>query len=153
MGNKGGRFAEQSMELHNAIKDVAELFHLVLVKEEADVYGLEILFQNNFAGIKIEFSPQEGAGWRAVIGRLLDGQFPKHPIHIDRNTVLNRFDLRDVAAVKAALIPDLTKKIAGLEPLTSSDICMILERCCADILKGDFSSFVEYRERVLERLS
>lgn len=153
MGKKVGYFSEQYKELHNSIKDVARLFHLTLEKEEADVYGLEVLFQNNFAGVKFEFSPQDGAGWRAVIGRLLDGKFPKHPIHIDRNVVLNRFDLRDVAAVKAALIPELAEKIAGFEPLTSSEICLILKRCCVDIFQGDFSSFAEFRERVMERLS
>lgn len=152
MGKKAGCFAEQSQELRNAIKGVVEIFHLTHVKEEVDVYGLEILFQNNFAGVKFEFSPQEGAGWRAVVGRLLDDQFPRHPIHIDRHTVLNRFDIRDVAASRINLVPELAEKIAGMTPLSASEICLILERCAADIFQGDFSSFAGLRDRVMMRL-
>ncbi len=152
MGKKVSRFAGQSQELRNAVRRIVEIFRLTHVKEDADAYGLEVWFQNNLAGVKFEFSPQDGAGWRAVVGRLLDGQFPKHPIHIDRHTVLNRFDLRDVAADKIDLIPELAEKIGGSAPLTAIEICSILERCCADIFQGDFSSFAKLRDRVMERL-
>jgi hypothetical protein len=152
MGKKVGRFSGQSQELRSAVKRIVEVFRLTDVKEEADAYGLEVLLQNNFAGVKFEFSPQSGAGWRAVVGRLSDGQFPKHPIHIDRHTVVNRFDLRDVAAAKIDLIPELAEKIGSLAPLTAIEICSILERCCADIFQGDFSSFAKLRDRVMERL-
>ena len=152
MNKKANRFPEQSHELHRAVKGVAELFDLSLVKEESDAYGLEVLLQNNVAGVKFEFSPQEEEGWRAVVGRLSEGQFPRHPIRIDRRTVLHRFDLRDIAALRIELIPELAGKIRTLAPLSAREMSVLLERCCADLFKGDFSLFARLRERIMSRL-
>jgi hypothetical protein len=152
MSKKADRFSEQSHELHRAVKGVAELFGLSLVKEESGVYGLEVLLQNNVAGVKFEFSPQEGSGWRAVVGRLSEGQFPTHPIRIDRHTALHRFDLRDIAALRIELIPEMAGRINTLAPLSASEMSVLLERCCADLLKGDFSLSARLRERVMSRL-
>jgi hypothetical protein len=150
--NKVRRFAEQSEELRNASKDIVERFRLTQIKEEADVWGLRVSLQNDFAGVEFEFSPPQWPGWVAFVVRLVDGRFPKYPIYVDRHTVLNHFDIRDVAAIKLNLIPELADKIDGAAPLTASDICLILERCCDDIFQGDFSSFAELRNRVIARL-
>jgi hypothetical protein len=152
MSKKANRFSEQSRELHLAIKEVAELFGLSVIKEESDAYGLELLLQNSVAGVKFEFSPQDQSGWRAIVGRLSDGQFPKHPIRIDRESVLHRFDLRDVAALRVELIPELAGKIRDLAPLSAREVSHILQTCCTDILKGDFSLFARLQERVVSRL-
>ena len=145
------RFAEQSLELHDAIKGITERFGLSLVKEESDRYGLEVLLQNRVAGVKFQFSPQEESGWRAVVGRLCEGQFPRHPITIDRHTVLHRFDLRDIAALRIDSIPELAGKIASLAPLSASEMSVLVARCCGDLLNGDFSLFAPLQERVLAR--
>jgi hypothetical protein len=152
MSKKATRFSERAQELHSAIKGTADLFRLSLVKEEADAYGLEILLRNTLAGVKFEFSPQEGSGWRVVVGQLIDGQFPGHPIRIDRHTVLNRFDLRDIAALRLELVPELAGKIDALAPLSAKEMCVLLERCCVDIFQGDFSFFSSLSERVKSRL-
>jgi hypothetical protein len=152
MSKKANRFAEQSRELHLAIKSVAELFGLSAIREESDAYGLELLLQNSVAGVKFEFSPQDQSGWRAIIGQLSNGQFPKHPIRIDRQSVLQRFDLRDVAALRIELIPELAGKIRDLAPLSAREVSHILQACCADIFKGDFSLFARLQERVMSRL-
>jgi hypothetical protein len=153
MGKKQVRFSEQSGELRTAVKGVSDLFGLSLVREEADVYGLEVLLQNNAAGVKFEFSPQERVAWRAIVARLPEGKFPSHPILIDQHTVLHRFDLRDIAALRIELVPELMQKINDLAPLSASEMCLLLERCCADIFRGEFSIFDKLRERVLSRLS
>lgn len=150
---KVNRFSEQSRELHRATKDVAELFGLALMKEESDAYGLEVLLQNIVAGVKFEFSPQEDSGWRAVVGQLSEEQFPKHPIRIDRQSVLRRFDLRDIAALRIERIPELAEKIRAQAPLSASEMSLILERCCADLFEGDFSLFSRLHDRVMARLS
>lgn len=152
MSKKASRFAEQSSELHLAIKDVVERFGLSAIREDSDAYGLELLMQNSVAGVKFEFSPQDQTGWRAVIGQLSNGQFPKHPIRIDRQSVLQRFDLRDVAALRIELIPELAGKVRDLAPLSALDVSQILQSCCADIFNGDFSLFARLQERVLSRL-
>jgi hypothetical protein len=146
------RFSEQLQELRGAVKGVTELYGLYLVNEEIRAYGLEVLLQNSVAGVKFEFSPQEGSGWRVVVGQLLEGQFPRHPIRIDRHTVLHRFDLRDIAAQRVELVPELAEKLSSLAPLSASEMCVLLERCCADLFKGDFSLFARLRERVMSRL-
>jgi len=146
------RYADQSLELHGAIEEITERFGLSLVKEESDLYGLEVLLQNDVAGVKFEFSPQEESGWRAVVGRLREGQFPRHPIRIDRQTVLDRFDLRDIAALRIELIPELAAKVATLAPLSASDMSVLLARCCVDLFNGDFSLFARLQERVVSRL-
>lgn len=153
MSKKVNRFSAQSLEIHRAIKNIAELFELSLVKEDSDVYGLEILLQNKVAGVKFEFSPQDSPGWRAVVGQLSDGRFPRHPIQINRQSVLCRFDLRDIAALRVELIPELAEKILTLAPLSASEMSRILEACCADIFRGDFSLFIHLQERVMSRLS
>jgi hypothetical protein len=152
MGKNVNRFVKQSDELHNAVKGLSDTFHLSVVKEEFDAYGLEVLLQNAVAGVRFDFSPQEGSGWRVVVGQLVDGQFPRHPIRIDRDTVLNRFDLRDIAALRVELIPDLAGKIHNFAPLSAMEMSAILERCCADILQGDFSLFAHLHNRVISRL-
>ena len=146
------RFAEQSFELHRAIKGINERFGLSLVKEESDRNGLKVLLQNNVAGVKFEFSPQEESGWRAIVGRLCDGQFPRHPIWIDRDTALHRFDLRDIAALRIDLIPELAGKVGSLAPLSAAEMSLLIERCCADVFSGDFSLFARLQERVRSRL-
>jgi len=153
MSKKQNRFSEQSRELRLAINDVADMFGLSVVKEESDAYGLELLFQNSVAGVKFEFSPQDQSGWRAIVGKLFNGQFPKHPILIERQSVLHRFDLRDVAAIRIELIPELAGKIRDLAPLSAREISYILETCCIDIFKGDFSLFASLQERVISRLT
>lgn len=152
MGKKVHLFAEQSRELHLAIKDVAELFGLSVIKEQSDVYSLELLLQNSVAGVKFEFSPQDQSGWRAIVGQLSNGQFPEHPIRIDRQSVLQRFDLRDVAALRIELVPELAGKIRDLAPLSAREVSHILQACCTDIFNGDFSLFPRLQERVISRL-
>lgn len=152
MSKKANRFAEQSRELHLAIEGVAEIFGLSVEKEESDAYGLELLLQNNVAGVKFEFSPQDQSGWRAIVGQLSNGQFPKHPIRIDRQSVLQRFDLRDIAALRIELIPELAGKIRDMAPLSAREVSHILQACCTDIFKGDFSLFARLQERVMSRL-
>ncbi|WP_300327325.1 hypothetical protein [Accumulibacter sp.] len=152
MSKKANSFSEQSRELHLAIKDVAELFGLSVINEESDVYGLELLLQNSVAGVKFEFSPQDQSGWRAIVGQLSNGQFPKHPIRIDRQSVLHRFDLRDVATLRIELIPELAGKIRDLAPLSAREVSHVLQTCCADMFKGDFSLFARLQERVISRL-
>lgn len=153
MSKKPKRFAEQSRELHLAIKDVAGRFGLSVIREASDVYGFELLLQNTVAGVKIEFSPQDPPGWHAIVGQVSNGQFPKHPIRIDRQSVLQRFDLRDVAALRIELIPELAGKIHDPGPLSASEVCHILQACCTDIFNGDFSLFARLQERVISRLS
>lgn len=152
MSKKSNRFQEQSRELHLAIKDVAERFGLTVIKEESDVYGLELLLQNSVAGVKFEYSPPDQTGWHAVIGRLSNGQFPKHPIRFDRQSVLHRFDLRDVAALRIENVPELDGKLRDSTPLSACELSHILQTCCIDIFKGDFSLFALLQERVMSRL-
>jgi hypothetical protein len=152
MSKKPKRFSEQSADLHRAVGDVAVRFGLSVAKEESDAYGLELVLQNKVAGVKFEFSPQEQSGWHAVVGKLSDGQFPRHPIRIDRLTVLERFDMRDIAALRLEAVPEVAAKITALAPLSAAEMVLILERCCADLLNGDFSLFADLRERVLARV-
>jgi hypothetical protein len=152
MKKKANRFFEQLQELRGAVNGITELYGLSLVKEEIDAYGLEVLLQNSVAGVKFEFSPQEESSWHAVVGQLSEGRFPRHPIRIDRHTVLHRFDLRDIAALRVELVPELAEKLNALAPLSASEMCVLLERCCADLFKGDFSLFARLQERVMSRL-
>lgn len=153
MTKKKSYFSAESAALSLASQETIKKFRLSSVKEEADSYGLEATFQNDVTGVKFEYSPGEGTGWRAIVGRLVDGKFPKHPIHIDRDTKFNRFDIRDIAALRISLIPEIADKIANMSPLSAVEICLILNRCCRDIFDGDFSSFAALRDRVLKRLN
>jgi hypothetical protein len=152
MSKKSNRFSEQARELHLALKKVSEHFGLSVIKEDSDSYGLEMLMQNGTTGVKFEYSPRDQVGWRAIVGQLSSGQFPKHPVRIDRQSILHRFDLRDVAALRIELIPELADKIISLAPLTAGEISHILEKCCTDIFRGDFSLFIHLRARVMSRL-
>ncbi|WP_294253132.1 hypothetical protein, partial [Propionivibrio sp.] len=61
-------------------------------------------------------------------------------------------DLRDVAALRIELIPELGTKIRDLAPLSAHEIVHILETCCADIFRGDFSLYTRLQDRVMSRL-
>ena len=147
------RFAQQANELKEAVAGVDSTANLSIVREDENVYGLVLTLQNNVAGAKFEYSPREGAGWHVVIGQLVEGRFPPHPIDIKEDTRLLRYDIRDLATERIELIPTLAKKIRAQESLSASEVVFIVDHCAKDIFRGDFSVFPALRIRVMERLA
>lgn len=142
---------KEADQLTNALKKITAHFELKTIKKEFDEYGFELLLQNQTTGVKCQFSPREGKGWIVILGRLKDGAFPRHPIHISDDTQLDRFDIRDVATVQLGSIPELTKEIENDLPLKMRDIIHLLDVCCSDILKGNFEIFEELESIVKGR--
>ncbi len=153
MKKPADRYAVQALEMKAAIVALASSCRLTLAREEADVYGLTLSYQNEVAGVQFEFSPPDGGGWGGVIARLVDGQFPKHPIHINHSTHLNRFDVRDLAVERISSIPRLADKIGRIEALSATDIVEIVDCCGSDVLQGDFTVFSRLREIVMKRVA
>jgi hypothetical protein len=147
------RFASEAAEVASKIGECGESYKLHLGSVVDDAYGLSVVYKNDFAGVMFEFSPLESCGWRVVVGRLVDNCFPKHPGRLSHDTILDRFDIRDIAALRIDMIPELSSKIEYLAPLDLQEFCFILMRCCRDIFFGDFSLFPALQERVLGRVA
>jgi len=145
-------FALQAKEMKQSAQQLADEFGLSLVAESADVYGIRLTYQNSLSGVRFEFSPLEEPGWSGLIARLVDGQFPRYPIFIDRSTKLEQYDIRDAAAENIRFIPDLSVKLLNMEPLSADEVVEVVKRCCPDILRGDFSIFPKLDTRVKGRL-
>lgn len=126
-------------------------FELSLAKSEEDAWGLTLVYQNSTTGLQLEYSPGEQDGWRAVIGMLVAGSFPKHPIHITENTALKRFDVRDLATERIQYLPEY-QDITSKASLNIGEITDIVSRSAADLFGGDFSVFSALQLRVLARL-
>lgn len=127
-------------------------FHLSLVEAEESAWGLTLVYQNSTTGLRLEYCPGEQDGWRAVIARLDAGAFPKHPIYINDDTELHRFDLRDLATERINDLADFSEKISSLAPLTIFEIAEIVTRIAPDLMAGNFSVFSALRSRVLARV-
>ena len=153
MHKRSARFSSQAVEAECAIEQLRSQFGLALVKSEEDEWGLTLLYRNSTTGLQLEYSPAEQKGWRAVIGRLVAGSFPKHPIYITQDTDLQRFDLRDLAAERAQNPPEIQAKVLSGAPLTVTELSEITSRSATDVLLGDFSVFPALRLRVLARVS
>ena len=59
-----------------------------------------IRLQNQTTGLEIEFSPKEESEIRVTIIRLVNGEFPPYPIHINEGTEFHYFDVRGVAGLR-----------------------------------------------------
>ncbi len=151
MGKRPSRFNSQAIEAQRAMEALCSQHQLSPVKAEEDAWGLALIYQNSTTGLQLEYSPGEQEGWRAVIGRLVAGSFPKHPIHIKEDTELHRFDLRDLAAERIQDLPEYQDKISTNAPLTVAEIADIASRSAVDLLRGNFSVFPILRLRVLAR--
>lgn len=153
MNKRRNKYSAQSMELHTAIRRLNELYGLSVIKEDSRTYGLVVLAQNEVAGVQFEFIPQDQPGWRALVGRLVEGKFPIDPIMIDRQTPLHHFDLMDYVALRGGVIDsDLAEQLGSRRPLSASDICGLIEKFCFDVLQGDWSLFPQLTELVMSRL-
>jgi len=151
MRERPSRFNSQAAEAHRAIERLASQFALTMVSSEEDTWGLTLLFQNSTTGLQLQYSPGEQDCWRAVLGRLVNGSFPKHPIHITQATDLQRFDLQDLATERVQEIPEYEEKVLSMAPLSVAELAEIASRSASDVLAGDFSVFSALRLRVLAR--
>jgi hypothetical protein len=151
MAKKTNYFSAELEDLKSAVAGVVEGFGLVQEQVNSSVYGLEVLFKNDFAGVVFEFSPREGAGWGAFVGRLVDGELPENPIRLDEGVTINRFDIRDVASVRLGFVNGLTEKIVHDMALSAADVCLIIEKCCGDLFRGDGFIFNLLQEVVIKR--
>ncbi len=152
MRRRPPQFNSQEAEAQRAMETTSSRFGLSLVRSEEDAWGLTMLYQNSTTGLQLEYSPGEQQGWRAVIGKLTAGTFPKHPIHIKQDTDLQRFDLRDLAAERIEDLPEYQDKILSKVPLAVGELTEIVSRSAADVLAGNFSVFAALRLRVLARV-
>ncbi len=150
---KPDAFELERDKLKIALSKVAHGYKLDIVNEVMDVYGVKVVYQNKTSGVSCSLSPREGVGWAAIIGKLRDDSFPPHPIQIDDNTLLDRFNIRDIAAIRRdQLSPELAVKLDDYPFLYSpDDVAKLLRLCCGDVLQGDFSSFVEASAVVKQR--
>jgi len=153
MRKRSTRFSPQAEDAARATEQLRSHFGLTLHKSEEDAWGLILLYQNSTTGLQFQYSPGEQEGWRVVVGRLVAGSFPKHPIHVDQNTDLQRFDLRDLAAERVQILPDYQAKMMSGASLTISELSDIASRSAKDVLLGNFSVFPALRLRVLARVS
>ena len=151
MRRRPPRFSIQAAEAQHAMETTCAQFGLSLVSSEDDAWGLRLLYRNSTTGLQLEYSPGEQQGWRAVIGKLTDGTFPKHPVHFKQDTDLQRFDLRDLAAERIQELPEYRDKILSKVPLTIGELTGIVSRSAADVFAGKFSVFSALRLRVLAR--
>jgi len=130
------------MSLKSALSDITRKHGMALVDEDYDIYGATLLYQNRATGLRCAHSPKEGGGWIVVIGKLKNGCFPKHPIHIDDSTNIDRFNIRDLASLRLKYLPDiLRKKIEHNLELLPKNIDELLKNCCGALLDGNFAAF------------
>jgi hypothetical protein len=146
------RFVAELREAKAAVEELAAVHRLQLQHEESSVYGLLLTYENEVAGLQLEFSPPEGGGWSGVIARLVAGKFPKHPIHIGRDTHLDRFDVRDLGAERISRAPNVAAKLKSMKPLNAAEVVEVVQFCGSDVLQGDFAVFTQLRKRVLARV-
>ena len=152
MSRRHPDFSSQATDAQRATAALRSKFGLSLVNSEEDAWGLTLLYQNPTTGLQLVYSPGEQEGWRAVIGKLVAGSFPKHPVHIKQDTELLRFDLRDLAAERIQDLPEYQGRIWSNTSLTVDELIDIASRSAADVFVGNFSVFSALRLRVLARV-
>ena len=134
-------FVTEAKSLEASLTTIQQQFGFREINKSLDALGVTIVVQNASTGVRCLFSPREGEGWMVKVVRLRDGQFPKYPIFIKPNTVLDWFDIIDVARLRIQAIPELNEIIERNLPLNAEAVVTILEKCCSDILNGNFRLF------------
>lgn len=137
-----GKNQTPEVELSLEIGRLTDQYQMQLDKSSFDVWGFERTIQNGTTGVRFQWAPREEKGWHVLIARLRGGEFPKHPITIRPDTVLDRFDLRDLGVLRINSTDGaLRRKLTDDQPLTASECIDLILQCCGDVLLGDFAIF------------
>jgi hypothetical protein len=152
--NKMAISCEKTLKLfRKSFSFLIEEFGFKEKSSKLDNWGVQITFCNLTTGIRVSYEPREG-GYFVLLMRLVNGEVPEHPIHIDDDTVLNRYYLEDLLSIREA---DYEKK--QLERInkkqkdedTINDLAYCLKITAEDVLQGDFSTFSELEKIVKDR--
>ena len=106
--------------------------------------GEFITYMNKTTAARISLEPLDG-GVFVYIVRLREGIMPPYPMFVEQNTVLNWYELRDIAVLKEPSLnvnTELSEPSFGPPEEEISEIlkglAKIVKTHCSDLLNGDF---------------
>jgi hypothetical protein len=119
------------------------------IVDAADKPFISITYQKSPTAIRVGYEPRD-RGVFVLLIRLVDGEIPPYPTHIHSSERLNMFYLDDLVTFRAKE----SEKIGVCDKTPKESVAhaaSALRTCAADVLKGDFTVFMELDKIVKSR--